>query len=452
MIEFTAKRNILPYDDNNLTLGSSNFEPSENSDALGMVVGKKPNISQLNFVLGSSNLGQGAAFFKEEKTKVEKIVLSKYQKFSEYVLFSTSFFAMPSVNFIIDIDPITQSRVTEANAYYSSGEIRVEVGIKIEYADYYITNGLKIWLSYTTKNTIGYAVSNAQSDMNGSFAVPFSIFVDDKHHKATSLSIAFDVLNNRHPNSVVVDGVEYFVDNAIFTVAGLTPQATHKIEVSDWNAPNSPFVVMGIYSDLSIDIDRHNIISIETSLYDRGDFRLPSFGVISNSGQIEFYDTDGKVADYADKLLLNKGLPCGIFLENTLSKNAKETIALLETDEWTYDEENKKVSVRLKDDLEEWQDITVDEIYYNAKNPSSKTLRWYYEKLHEITTKDGNYKMLSFDELDEETKTILDGIIIPYPLLYSGSLWSSWQKVCEVGQLHIYKEKGTVKCRYNGGN
>lgn len=199
-------------------------------------------------------------------------------------------------------------------------------------------------------------------------------------------------------------------------------------------------------------VNRKNIISLSTSLYDRGDFKLPSFGIIANKGEVEFNDYDGLVLSLIQSGVMNysRVWSCNIYIENTLIKNSARRIGAFDAVAWDYDDENKTVKVELKDDLEEWQNITVGEIPYNARNPQEQTLKWFYDKLYAITDK--HYNMQPFEALTEKTKEVLNKTVIKYPLLYSGSLWASWQKVCEVGQLHIYKDNGTVKCRFNGSN
>jgi hypothetical protein len=200
-----------------------------------------------------------------------------------------------------------------------------------------------------------------------------------------------------------------------------------------------------------IEIDRNNVLFIESSIYDRSDLNLPSFGIISNVGQIEFNDNDGKVFQYAEDLRLINGLRCEIMLSNTLFVGANEIVATMETDQWDYDNENKVVNVSIKDDLEEWQEINVSEILYDPRNPEVKPFSWLYEKLWEITNP--NYPMQKLSDLDEKTYGVLTNTYIQYPLLESGSLWQQWTKLCQACQLHIYKNSnGIVVCRYNGGN
>lgn len=197
-------------------------------------------------------------------------------------------------------------------------------------------------------------------------------------------------------------------------------------------------------------INKRNLLSLERSIYDRNDLKLPSFGIISNYGNLEINDTDGSILEYAEKRLLEKGLKCEIFLNNTLASYSTR-IGVFETDEWDYDSENFVVNVSIKDDLEEWQDINVDGISYDPSNPTVQPLSEIYNYLRDKTNT--NYPMLSLDELDGATKGILTNTYLQYPLLEKATLWQQWTKLCQVAQLHIYKNnEGKVVCEYNGGN
>jgi hypothetical protein len=318
--------------------------------------------------------------------------------------------------------------------------------------------------SFQSRSGGGYYIGNQPSNENGDFISVYSITINSTEI-IKNLTFAFDTANNGHPNSISVDGKGYIDDDAIFTVANLTSATSHTITISNWNTANAPLVITGIYTEVSIEIDRRNLISLESSIYDRADLKLPSFGIISNTGNIEFNDIDGEVRDYAEQLLLEKGLKCEIKLNNTLVDGASETIGVFETNEWDYDNNNRVVSVSLKDDLEEWQEINVDEISYDPRKTEHKSFKWLYEYLWELTSNisyiingeikkgKGNYNMLPFVYLDEQTQSVLNNTYTQYPLLKAGTLWQQWTKLCEVCQLHIYKNSdGVVVCRYNGGN
>lgn len=342
-----------------------------------------------------------------------------------------------------------------------SSDLSKVVGGKKECSNTFILGASKLGDGSTFSDGVDYFIGDQPSDDNGNFATPYEIMIRGNY--MTSLTISFDTVNGRYPKSIWIDGVEYIDDDPIFTIARLSKSASHTITIYNWNSHKYPIVITGIYVDVSIEIDRKNLISISRSIFDRSDLKLPSFGIISNTGNIEFNDTDGEVRDYAEQLLLQSGLSCEIRLNNTLVDGASELVAKMETDQWDYDNDNRIVSVSIKDDLEEWQDINVAEISYDPRNAETKPFKWLYNRLwlltsnryyeEALTTGQGNYNMLAFDELDIDTRKVLLNTYIQYPLLESGSLWQQWTKLCEVCQLHIYKNNnGVIVCRYNGGN
>ena len=206
----------------------------------------------------------------------------------------------------------------------------------------------------------------------------------------------------------------------------------------------------------NISVTPKNLISLDCSIFDRSDLKLPSFGIISNTGNIkinDMYDSDKKcrpILQYAEKGRLSKGLSCEVYLNNTILRK-RTKVATLETDRWDYDSENFVVSVSIKDDLEELQNIEVEGIGYNSSNSGSFTLADIYNYLYNITSR--SYRIVSFGNLDEKTQLILSQSRFRYPILESGTLWQQWTKLCQVAQLHMYKNnEGLIMCKYNGGN
>lgn len=324
------------------------------------------------------------------------------------------------------------------------------IGVKNNARNPFLLGVSKFGDGSTLSDGIDYFIGNKLSNKEGIFANAYEITLTSTEN-FQSFSIAFDTANNRHPKSIYIDGVEYTDDDPIFTFSNLSNATSHTISITNWNEPNYPLVITGIYVGLTIDIDYRNLISISRSIFDRSDLKLPSYGIISNVGDIEFNDNDGEVLDYAEQLLLQKGLSCEVYLNNTLVEGAKELIGVFETDQWEYDSDNRLVRVTIKDDLEEWQDIYVEGISYDPRNAKRIQMSDIYEYLWEITSK--QYDMLSLLDLNVETSRILEYTFIQYPLLKSGTLWQQWQKLCEVCQLHIYKQNdGKITCRYNGGN
>ena len=270
-----------------------------------------------------------------------------------------------------------------------------------------------------------YFMSKQSANANGQFEQPieFTVYGD----KITAFTISFDTKNNRYPLTIEVDGEVSQNDDTVFTVS-VDEANLHTVKISNWNTPNTQMIISGLYVDLSIDITFNNLLSMERSIFDRGDLKLPSWGIISNTGQIEFVDTTYEVKEYVEQQLLVAGSQIEIYLNNTLA-NIKERIGTFYSESWDYDNDNRKVSVSLKDDLEEWQNILLDE--YSLK--LNQNMYSLYEYLVSKTPKKWVFA------LDEETKTFLENITCPFTYLESGNLWSQWDRLCQLAMLHIYK-------------
>lgn len=326
------------------------------------------------------------------------------------------------------------------------------VGKKKKAQNPFILGASKLGVGCTFSENVDYFIGNQLSNDNGEFETEYVAEIVSQT-PITSISISFDTVNNRHPKNIYVDGVEYIDDDPIFTVVGLTANTNHTIKIRNWSEPQHPLVVTGVYAEgISIELNSRNLISISSSMVDRENFQNPSYGIISRTGDIEFLDSDGQVYDYAQLGLLKDGANCEIRLNNTLFDGFSQVIDIMETDKWEYDADNKTFTVSLKDDLEEWQQINIPAYEYDPRKQEAKPYSWLYEGLWGITTSKG-YNMQSLSDLDEATKRILQRLYFEYPLLYAGTLWDAWTKLCNVACLHIYKNSnGIIVCKYNGGN
>lgn len=246
----------------------------------------------------------------------------------------------------------------------------------------------------------------------------------------TAFAIEFDSENGRHPNRIQINEVEYSVNDTNFTVVGLARANYHTVYIKDWNAENYPIVIKAIYISLSIDINDRNLISLNRSISDRSDITLPSYGILSNTGNIEFNDLNGDVRNYAEQLILTSGLKVEISLNNTLSKST-EKVASFETKDWSYDNDNRSVTVSIQDDLEEWQNIALEGI------PFLETINsMYYVCTSLIQLTPIKWEFNISDNIYSYLKTISCRNIS----FEKGSLWSFWTKFCEVTCLHLYKD------------
>lgn len=300
-------------------------------------------------------------------------------------------------------------------------------------------------------NSLPYFVGRYLADSNGNFSQSYTITISGSN--ISSCIIVFDKENGRHPNTIIVDGETLYDDDAQFEIAFTNTANTHTIVISNWNTPNEPLIITSIYASLDIEINRKNLISFNSDITDRANSREPSYGIISNSGNLTFADFDEQALDLITQQILHSGIEVDVFLNNTFS-NMTEKVCSMEIRELSYDNDNRQVQLSLKDNLEEWQEINVPGIGYylsNGDTIGAQSAKWLYLNLRKETP--SKYHMQLFEELDSETQNILENTVIQYPTLEEDTLWNDWDKLCELCMLHIYVDNnGKTICRYNNGN
>ena len=201
-----------------------------------------------------------------------------------------------------------------------------------------------------------------------------------------------------------------------------------------WIAPNKPFVLTGIYADLTIHLDYNRITDISTGVVTQANFDKPSYGIVSNSGTISFNDFYNEISDYIELGLLKEGALVNIWIENSLIPSQKYKVSEMYTDKWTYDEENKSVTVSLVDGLERLQDVDFEGIEYFPRVSQPKSYNSILNILKEKT------KYIGFKvKITGDVSAYLIGLTNPFPYMASSSLWSAWQKFGEATKTHIYK-------------
>lgn len=99
--------------------------------------------------------------------------------------------------------------------------------------------------------SVDYFIGSEISDENGNFETTYSFTITGKN--ISIFTIAFNDEKNSHPKSIIVDGVEYYDDDAIFTIE-TSLSDTHSIIINNWNKPLEPLVITGIYINYSLSL------------------------------------------------------------------------------------------------------------------------------------------------------------------------------------------------------
>lgn len=198
-------------------------------------------------------------------------------------------------------------------------------------------------------------------------------------------------------------------------------------------------------------INSRNLISLNISTFDRRDVNLPSWGLISNTGSIEFVDFDGQIKALAETNQLEPGMQVNIRLVNTISKKF-ENIGAFVTEQWDYDSLGKTVNISLKDGLEKLQSVDYEGVLYDFL-AINRDYKYVYDILYNATIKSTNISICSFDMLDVDTQNRLLDSVLKCFYLNPANLWAQWNKFCEATQTYMYKDaNGVLTCKYLGGN
>jgi hypothetical protein len=177
---------------------------------------------------------------------------------------------------------------------------------------------------------------------------------------------------------------------------------------------------------------------------------MPSFGIVSNGGKIVFLDNYGTIKDLITKKNIKKGTEINIYLNNTIL-NIQSKVGKFWATQFEYDNDNKKVTAKFDDGLEELQKTLLTPIGYQPNSEKKFSFEFLYNFIYERTP--SKHNMLRFRELDEKTRNVLSQSYFEFFILNSKNIWDAWNKLCEACQCHIFKTReGQTICIYNEGN
>ena len=346
----------------------------------------------------------------------------------------------------IDISKHLTERIqtTESEARNNISATRIPVGVK-EYKKPFILGSSKLGEGGVFADSTEVFIGNVLSDENGNFPTPYTFYFlfPDKLESYEFVSVAFDTEGGEHPRSIKVDGVEVFDDDAIFNFKlAKTSNSQHTLEIGNWNRSNSPIIISGIYSVVKAKIDRRNALSIEGNISQRGDFKMPDYGIYSSSGRIDFVDKNGEYADYAAFGLLTDGCKTYLHLRNTLDRKANERppIAVYYTTNWSYDANSREVSVSLTDGLEVLQEVQADAYFVGGE------MSMYDVYIH---LKGESEPYLDFSELSDFIKIRLENTKFTDVMMSQKTLWAQWNDFCVANALYMFSRNGEVEFSYN---
>lgn len=450
MITLTAKINLLSTANGVLSGATSNLSGNNLSSEIGAILGVKQRVGN-PFIIGINKIGDGSTISGKLNYFMGDQIADQNGNFANPYLFNVQGNGLNAITFAFDDTHHRHPKKIKVVSYegYASFETKSSSGISIGSPD----------MGYWAMGSVSFDTPTPITSAVGVLSITKALGVEITSIENNLVRWKYQTFSANQTVNVEITAYyedfmpieeTYAVDDALFTLSKPTANG-YIVEIDDWNTPNSLLVLTGIYVDITIDIDRRNLVGIDETIYDRSDLKLPSYGVKSNMGNLSFNDLDGEIKDYAEQLLLGSDLNVNIYINNTLNKKS-ELVGVFKTDTWDYDNYNRNVEVSLKDDLLEWQEINMPRINYDPNNPTHQNFEWLYRQIYAFTVQNG-YDMLSFDELDEQTQSVLTNNYMQYPFLEPASLWAQWDKFGKATLTHIFKKgNGKIVCKYNGGN
>lgn len=303
--------------------------------------------------------------------------------------------------------------------------------------NYYLSRAMSGSVQESEEDGGGYSLGNSYVDI---------IVSPNKDVDAeAAITIIFDEENSGYATKINVSDGDASGHSTTYINHSTTFQAKLKlkypfdgyIRILSWNKPFAPIIISSIYERLTYKITDKKMISCEFELNEKADPTLPSFGVISNDGSIEFRDYDGSFLELIEQGRLKDKKEVVFELENTYDKKKREISTFL-TSDVQYDDDSQIADIQLIDNLVAMQDVK-DVRVYLQKN---KTMLDVYHTLVELSTPLGyTFADIDNDEEFADLKSYLTNITLQYFFLQRDTLWAQWQKFCEATGLYMYINK-----------
>ena len=191
---------------------------------------------------------------------------------------------------------------------------------------------------------------------------------------------------------------------------------------------------IGANIDVVQQIDKRNMLSLNCDHISVPEIDKPSFGLVSNSGNISFTDYNKSFLSYARLGLLNQSNTCKVYLKNTLSKTTR-LMGTFYAQKWSYDANNNEVSVSLTDGLERMQNILMEEYSTDIPKGAIRTIKNILDDFVEFVKKKG------FEIQKDYSDIIFQAFRTLYPTISQGNLWQQYSKVLVATGLNGYIER-----------
>lgn len=262
----------------------------------------------------------------------------------------------------------------------------------------------------------GFA-SRECSDNNGVFLNPVSLTISGA--AIENLKIKFSESLGQYATELIIDGKTYINESLVFVTSGLSGDI-HTVQIAKWSEPKFNARIDSIGMGYTAEYTNRQIIALLSGNYSTADEEAPSYGLISQYGDMQIKDINNQLKNLAGQQLLNSNSQIRIYFNGEQQGN-------LMSDEWRYN--INEASVDFKDDMLGWQnmDFKGKTLVFNTN---------LFSVIKEIETI-YNIKFI----LREGVQSQATNTVLAYLYIEACTLWEAMDKICKAGQFRLWQDK-----------
>lgn len=245
---------------------------------------------------------------------------------------------------------------------------------------------------------------------------------------------------NQYPTVAVLDaGTQYektiYSDNLSWAISFDYASVFHSIRFTKWKRPNynACFTTLKVM-DVSFDLDKGWIDSIESLSQSISDPSSIQYGVLANSGSANIIDNNGTLANYVKTgIIANSNMTTKIIInDNNISKHISLDIK--------YDNNSKLLTLEETNDLSKLSSMNFNGLSLIESTTAYNLLKTVLDTI--------NYNI---EEIaSDDVKSILQQITIEYPYLEADTYANTIKKFCDMAQLQMLEDNNGNVILVNG--
>ena len=245
---------------------------------------------------------------------------------------------------------------------------------------------------------------------------------------------------NQYPTVAVLDaGTQYaktiYSDNLSWAISFDYASVFHSIRFTKWKRPNynACFTTLKVM-DVSFDLDKGWIDSIESLSQSISDPSSIQYGVLANSGSANIIDNNGTLANYVKTgIIANSNMTTKIIInDNNISKHISLDIK--------YDNNSKLLTLEETNDLSKLSSMNFNGLSLIESTSAYNLLKTVLDTI--------NYNI---EEIaSDDVKSILQQITIEYPYLEADTYANTIKKFCDMAQLQMLEDNNGNVILVNG--